>query len=89
MLIIELFQLIDDVLEILKIPLESKSRLVFPDEILLHRLYCIRAMIPMMDINHIEIIKNMSLELMQHNLKDNSKSEVIEVKCNYSAIIER
>ncbi|XP_065212795.1 HEAT repeat-containing protein 6 [Planococcus citri] len=70
-------ELIDSVLKVLQIPLESKSKLVFPDELLLHRLYCIRAMIPMMNTNHLDVVKDMSLELMQSNLDNNSKPEVL------------
>lgn len=70
-----LFQLIDNVLKVLRIPLESESKVILPDELLLHRLYCIRAVIPMMNPNHIEKIKDMLLELMEDHL-GNLKPEV-------------
>lgn len=63
-------------LKTLRYPLENKSKLVFPGEILLQRLRCIQAMIPEMNITHIQTVKDILLHLIQNELDSSAKIEV-------------
>lgn len=68
--------MVDNVLKVLQNPLENESKLLFPGEILLQRLRCIRAMIPAMNNSHIQIVKDLLLRVMQNDLDGGTKTEV-------------
>ncbi|XKL60803.1 hypothetical protein PGB90_007860 [Kerria lacca] len=70
---------IDDLLKVLKNPLENKTKLINPGEIFLQRLSCIHAIVPLMSNVHFQIVKDVLIQFIQMNLNFESsvKSKII------------
>ncbi len=50
---------------VLQVPLENRTKLVNPGEILLHRLNCIRAIVCSLNIFHLRILKDVIIQVVQ------------------------
>jgi hypothetical protein len=64
-----MFQIVEDVLKVLREPFENRARIANPGEILLQRLKCIRALIPLFNHTHAKIVKDILVEVTQRKTR--------------------